>query len=129
MAEAAATKNSRVYKDDGPAQSFKPWPVERVRRCVDIVRRRMQGDTSPIDEETDVMMVAFFMLHPRMARMAASTSQGDQFALEQTLDVQEEVERGLHTREEGNKILMRRLVEGDGIDGAERKPSPSSPGK
>lgn len=113
MAEAANNPNAIVYQnDDQPAQSFTPWPVERVCTCVDIIRRRMRGDRSAIDEETDRMMTVFFMLHPRMARMAASEKKADQVALDEALKVQAEVEGGSLTREDGNKLLMQRLVEG-----------------
>jgi hypothetical protein len=113
LADAAKQPNSRVYScDKGPAQTFNPWPVSRIRMCVDIIRARMAGDRSEVDEETDKMMVAFCMLHPKMVSMAASTEPGAVAALNLALATWEGVESGSMDKKEAAKRVVQSLASG-----------------
>ena len=113
LADAAKQPNSRVYScDKGPAQTFNPWPVSRIRMCVDIIRARMAGDRSEVDEETDKMMVAFCMLDPKMVSMAASTEPCAVAALNLALATWEGVESGSMDKKEAAKRVVQSLASG-----------------
>lgn len=109
---AARTPGARVYREDGYGQTFEPWPMERIRRCVAIVRSRMRGDRSELDEDTDQMMLAFATLHPKLLSMAASEKAADQTALDIALATWDGVRDGSVSKADAAKSIVRKIRHG-----------------
>ena len=111
MNDLRSNPNARLLKSEA-ALKHDPWSMERVLRCVALIRLRMGGDLSEITKEQDEEMAEFFALHENIVKLATSSKEDDQFALDKLLALYSQVRVGKMTKREMSSKLYDTLVDG-----------------
>ena len=115
--------NTHVLKCE-PMHKFEPWSLERIKKCVDLVRLRMAGDRAELTAEQDKEMIEFCRFHPAILKLATSSKKDDAIALDRLLSMYKDVKAGKVTKEEMGKRLVRSLVDGESPDGGASSRAP-----